>query len=252
MITILGILAKLSIILGFIATFFFSVSDLVTNNTTLNTIEDMVNLGNPRVKLMLALVSLLYLIIFFVSYLNKLTKYSQNRKVKNKSGEIIVTIKTINDTAKEFLDREIIIKSSKVKSHPKGNSVLVEATVDMYNVDSLNEKLEKIQERLSKYLMESTGITMNKKSRIKLRKILDETVIERKIIEEPAKTLEISGNSKSGANENPAIANELEAAEHHPVEAAAETVEAKPDSDTRIDEIVNENISEKKERKWKF
>lgn len=251
MITILGLIAKLSIVLGLAGTLFFSISDLVTNNTVLNRIEEMVNLGNPRVKIILALVSLLYLVIFFLSYLNKLTKYSQNRRVKNKSGEIIVTIKTINETAKEFLDREIIIKSSKVKSHPKGNSVVVEAVVDMYNVDSLNEKLEKIQERLAKYILESTGITMHKKSKIKLKKILAETVIERKIIEEPATTLDISNNNNKAEERALTVENEQKNVKNEEVKNVEET-KVENQTDTKIDEIVSENISEKKERKWKF
>jgi len=83
-----------------------------------------------------------------------------------------------------------IIKNSKVKSYPKGRSVVIEATVDTYNVDNLNEKLIEIQNKLSEYIFHSTGITV-KKSKVKLKKVLGETIIEKKIIDSPAVQKEI-------------------------------------------------------------
>ena len=67
--------------------------------------------------------------------------------MKNKSGEIEVSIKTINETSKDFLSNQEIIKNSKIKSFPKGKAVVIEATVDTYNVDNLNEKLSEIQSK---------------------------------------------------------------------------------------------------------
>ena len=113
-----------------------------------------------------------------------MSEYSQNRKVKNKNGEIEVSIKTINETSKDFLNGQEIIKNSKVKSYPKGKSVVIEATVDTYNVDNLNEKLAEIQNKLSEYVFHSTGITV-KKSKVKLKKVLGETIVEKKIIDSP-------------------------------------------------------------------
>ncbi|WP_299575736.1 alkaline shock response membrane anchor protein AmaP, partial [uncultured Leptotrichia sp.] len=135
-------------------------------------------------KILVGLLSIIYLVVFLLSYINKLTKYSQNRKVKNKNGEIEVSIKTINETSKDFLNGQEIIKNSKVKSYPKGKSVVIEATVDTYNVDNLNEKLAEIQNKLSEYVFHSTGITV-KKSKVKLKKVLGETIVEKKIIDSP-------------------------------------------------------------------
>lgn len=190
MIAILGFLARLSVILGFIGIAFSSISDTLFRTDYLGQFDNFIDLSSLNFKILIGLLSIIYLVIFLLSYINKLTKYSQNRKVKNKNGEIEVSIKTINETSKSFLNSVEIIKNSKVKSYPKGRSVVIEATVDTYNVDNLNEKLIEIQNKLSEYIFHSTGITV-KKSKVKLKKVLGETIIEKKIIDSPAVQKEI-------------------------------------------------------------
>ena len=181
MIALLGFLARLSVVVGFIGLIFSSVSDLLFRTDYLATMDNAIDMNNTNVKVLVGLVALIYLIIFLLSYINKLTKYSQNRKVKNKSGEIEVTIKTINEVTKEFLSSQEIIKNSKVKSFPKGKAVVIEAVVDTYNVDNLNDKLTAIQDKLTEHVMNATGITV-KKSKVKLKKVLSETIVEKKIV----------------------------------------------------------------------
>ena len=185
MIAILGFLARLSVILGFIGIAFSSISDTLFRTDYLGQLDNFIDLSSLNFKILIGLLSIIYLVIFLLSYINKLTKYSQNRKVKNKNGEIEVSIKTINETSKSFLSSMEIIKNSKVKSYPKGRSVIIEATVDTYNVDNLNEKLADIQNKLSEYIFHSTGITV-KKSIVKLKKVLGETIVEKKIIDSSA------------------------------------------------------------------
>ena len=182
MIALLGFLARLSVVVGFIGLVSSSVSDLLFKTDYLATMDNAIDMNNTNVKVLVGLVALIYLIIFLLSYINKLTKYSQNRKVKNKSGEIEVTIKTINEVTKEFLSSQEIIKNSKVKSFPKGKAVVIEAVVDTYNVDNLNDKLSAIQDKLTEHVMNATGITV-KKSKVKLKKVLSETIVEKKIVE---------------------------------------------------------------------
>ena len=182
MIALLGFLARLSVVVGFIGLVFSSVSDLLFKTDYLATMDNAIDMNNTNVKVLVGLVALIHLIIFLLSYINKLTKYSQNRKVKNKSGEIEVTIKTINEVTKEFLSSQEIIKNSKVKSFPKGKAVVIEAVVDTYNVDNLNDKLSAIQDKLTEHVMNATGITV-KKSKVKLKKVLSETIVEKKIVE---------------------------------------------------------------------
>ena len=187
MIALLGLLARLSVILGFVGVAFASISDLLMRTNYLTMVDSMVDLGSTKV--VLGLLAIIYLVIFLLSYIHKLTKYSNNRKVKNKSGEIEVTIKTINEVAKDFLASQEIIKNSKIKSYPSGKAVVIEAVVDTYNVDNLKDKLTKIQEKLSEHVFNSTGITV-KKSKVNLKKVLGETIVEKKIIEEPVNVKE--------------------------------------------------------------
>lgn len=190
MIGILAFLARLSIIIGLAGAAFAGISDLIMKTDYLVTVDNTVNLGSVRVQIVLVLLAILYLIIFLLSYINKFTKYSQNKKVKTKTGEIEVSIKTINEVAKDFLSSQEIIKNSKVKSHPKGRAVVIEAVVDTYNVNNLSDKLLKIQEKLSEYVSNSTGITV-KKSKVKLKKVLGETIVEKKIIEAPKEEIKV-------------------------------------------------------------
>ena len=184
MIALLGLLARLSVILGFVGLAFASISDLIMRTNYLTILDSMIDLGSTKVKIVLGLLAIIYLVIFLLSYINRLTKYSNNRKVKNKSGKIEVTIKTINEVAKDFLTSQEIIKNSKIKSYPSGKAVVIEAVVDTYNVDNLKDKLSKIQEKLSEHVFNSTGITV-KKSKVNLKKVLGETIVEKKIIDEP-------------------------------------------------------------------
>lgn len=204
MIAILGFLARLSVILGFVGIVFSSISDILFRTDYLGQLDSFIDLSSLNFKILVGLLSIIYLVVFLLSYINKLTKYSQNRKVKNKNGEIEVSIKTINETSKDFLNGQEIIKNSKVKSYPKGKSVVIEATVDTYNVDNLNEKLAEIQNKLSEYVFHSTGITV-KKSKVKLKKVLGETIVEKKIIDSPTnqkENIKINNNNIISKLEN--------------------------------------------------
>lgn len=182
MTAILGFLAKLSVILGFIGIAFSSISDILFKTTYLDQLDNAIDLSDFNVKILVGVVAIIYLVLFLLSYVNKLTKYSQNKKVRNKNGEIEVSIKTINETTKEFLKTKEIIKSSKVRSYSKGKAIVIEASVDTYNVEDLNDKLSNIQNELTDYVFHSTGITV-KKSKIKLRKVLSETITEKKAVD---------------------------------------------------------------------
>ena len=69
-----------------------------------------------------------------------------------------------------------------MRSYSKGKAVVIEASVDTYNVEDLNDKLSNIQNELTDYVFHSTGITV-KKSKIKLRKVLSETITEKKAVD---------------------------------------------------------------------
>ena len=145
--------------------------------------DDFIDMTDTKIIIIIGLLALIYLIIFFLATINKITKYSQNKKIKSKTGDLEVPIKTINEVAKDYLVNQDIIKNTKVKSYSKGRGVVIEAIVDAYNMENLSGKLLEIQVELSNYVESSVGITV-KKSSIKLKKVLNETKIEKKRIED--------------------------------------------------------------------
>lgn len=189
MITILSFLARFSIIAGLMGIVFSSVSDLLFQTAYLQQMDDFIDMTDTKIIIIIGLLALIYLIIFLLATINKFTKYSQNKKIKNKSGDLEVPIKTINEVAKDYLVNQDIIKNTKVKSYSKGRAVIIEAVVDAYNVENLSGKLSEIQVELSKYVENSVGIAV-KKSSIKLKKVLAETKIEKKIIEDKKSGIE--------------------------------------------------------------
>lgn len=84
MIGILAFLARLSIIIGLAGAAFAGISDLIMKTDYLVTVDNTVNLGSVRVQIVLVLLAILYLVIFLLSYINKFTKYSQNKKLRRK------------------------------------------------------------------------------------------------------------------------------------------------------------------------
>ncbi len=183
MITILSFLARFSIIAGLMGIVFSSVSDFLFQTAYLQQMDDFIDMTDTKIIIIIGLLALIYLIIFFLATINKITKYSQNKKIKSKTGDLEVPIKTINEVAKDYLVNQDIIKNTKVKSYSKGRGVVIEAIVDAYNMENLSGKLLEIQVELSNYVESSVGITV-KKSSIKLKKVLNETKIEKKRIED--------------------------------------------------------------------
>ena len=183
MITILSFLARFSIIAGLMGIVFSSVSDFLFQTAYLQQMDDFIDMTDTKIIIIIGLLALIYLIIFFLATINKITKYSQNKKIKSKTGDFEVPIKTINEVAKDYLVNQDIIKNTKVKSYSKGRGVVIEAIVDAYNMENLSGKLLEIQVELSNYVESSVGITV-KKSSIKLKKVLNETKIEKKRIED--------------------------------------------------------------------
>ena len=207
MITILSFLARFSIIAGLMGIVFSSVSDFLFQTAYLQQMDDFIDMTDTKIIIIIGLLALIYLIIFLLATINKFTKYSQNKKIKNKSGDLEIPIKTINEVAKYYFVNQDIIKNTKVKSYSKGRAVIIEAVVDAYNVENLSGKLSEIQVELSKYVENSVGITV-KKSSIKLKKVLAETKIEKKIIEDKKSGIETEKKASTYDKTPPKIEEE--------------------------------------------
>ena len=89
MTAILGFLAKLSVILGFIGIAFSSISDILFKTTYLDQLDNAIDLSDFNVKILVGVVAIIYLVLFLLSYVNKLTKYSQNKNYKDFTANVM-------------------------------------------------------------------------------------------------------------------------------------------------------------------
>ena len=180
MTSILSLLTKVSIVLGVIGAFVLSLSDIVLKTEYLSRIDNYLDFSNLKAQIIILLIATLYLVLFLLSFIHRITKYSQNKRIKSKNNEIEVTVKTINEIAKEFLMNQELIKNAKVRSFQKSKSVVIEAVVDVHATENLSDKILEIQDKLSEYILASTGIQV-KSTKIRLKKILTNDVIEKNI-----------------------------------------------------------------------
>ena len=175
MTAILSLLTRISIILGVIGAFFLSLSDIIMKTDYLNQIDNYLDFTSLKAQIIVLLIATLYLVLFLLSFVHRVTKYSQNKRIKSKNNEIEVTVKTINEVSKEFLMNQELIKNAKVKSFQKSKSVVIEAVVDAHGTENLSEKILEIQEKLSEHVFTTTGIQV-KSTKVRLKKILNNDI----------------------------------------------------------------------------
>lgn len=180
MTAILSLLTRISIILGVIGAFFLSLSDIIMKTDYLNQIDNYLDFSSLKAQIIVLLIATLYLVLFLLSFVHRVTKYSQNKRIKSKNNEIEVTVKTINEVSKEFLMNQELIKNAKVKSFQKSKSVVIEAVVDAHGTENLSEKILEIQEKLSEHVFATTGIQV-KSTKVRLKKILNNDIVEKNI-----------------------------------------------------------------------
>ena len=180
MTAILSLLTRISIILGVIGAFFLSLSDIIMKTDYLNQIDNYLDFSSLKAQIIVLLIATLYLVLFLLSFVHRVTKYSQNKRIKSKNNEIEVTVKTINEVSKEFLMNQELIKNVKVKSFQKSKSVVIEAVVDAHGTENLSEKILEIQEKLSEHVFTTTGIQV-KSTKVRLKKILNNDIVEKNI-----------------------------------------------------------------------
>lgn len=180
MTAMLSLLTRISIILGVIGAFFLSLSDIIMKTDYLNQIDNYLDFSSLKAQIIVLLIATLYLVLFLLSFVHRVTKYSQNKRIKSKNNEIEVTLKTINEVSKEFLMNQELIKNAKVKSFQKSKSVVIEAVVDAHGTENLSEKILEIQEKLSEHVFTTTGIQV-KSTKVRLKKILNNDIVEKNI-----------------------------------------------------------------------
>lgn len=132
-------------------------------------------------------ISIAYLSILILSFIEMLFKKSKVVKSTSKNGKVEVNLETINDLGKTFLETKTTIKSAKVLSHTYFSKIIINASVETYNIDKLNERLDIIQNELKEYIITMTGVPVKAVSikivKINKEKIFDEVELEEKPLE---------------------------------------------------------------------
>ncbi len=136
----------------------------------------------------LGIAAMIYILIVLIAIIEKLFKKKKVIKSTSSNGNVEVSVDTINDISKKFLESKSIVKNAKVEAAVSFSSLSIYSNVETFNVENLNVKLSEIQNELKEYVDLMTGIKV-KSVVIKIVKINSETVIENSEIVE---SLEIS------------------------------------------------------------
>lgn len=124
-----------------------------------------------------------YLAILFLSYVEKLFKKPKVVKSQGKSGKVEVDLNTINEISKVFLEQKPLIKSAKVASHSYFSKILINASVETYNIENLNDRLATLQNELKEYVVLMTGVIVKDVS-LKIVKINQEKIFDTVTVED--------------------------------------------------------------------
>lgn len=136
----------------------------------------------------LGIAAMIYILIVLIAIIEKLFKKKKVIKSTSSNGNVEVSVDTINDISKKFLESKSIVKNAKVEAAVSFSSLSIYSNVETFNVENLNVKLSEIQNELKGYVDLMTGIKV-KSVVIKIVKINSETVIENSEIVE---SLEVS------------------------------------------------------------
>lgn len=136
----------------------------------------------------LGIAAMIYILIVLIAIIEKLFKKKKVIKSTSSNGNVEISVDTINDISKKFLESKSIVKNAKVEAAVSFSSLSIYSNVETFNVENLNVKLSEIQNELKEYVDLMTGIKV-KSVVIKIVKINSETIIENSEIVE---SLEVS------------------------------------------------------------
>ena len=180
-------LIKFLFFLILISLSYLTISDMFMYTTYY---EDMIYQIEPykMYATYIGVAAMVYILIVLIAFIERLFKKKKVIKSSSSSGNVEVSVDTINDISKKFLESKSIVKNAKVEAAVSFSSLSIYSNVETFNVENLNIKLSEIQNELKEYVDLMTGIKV-KSVVIKIVKINSETVIENSEIVE---SLEIS------------------------------------------------------------
>ena len=169
-------LIKFLFFLILISLSYLTISDMFMYTTYY---EDMIYQIEPykMYATYIGVVAMVYILIVLIAFIERLFKKKKVIKSSSSSGNVEVSVDTINDISKKFLESKSIVKNAKVEAAVSFSSLSIYSNVETFNVENLNVKLSEIQNELKEYVDLMTGIKV-KSVVIKIVKINSETVIE--------------------------------------------------------------------------
>ena len=187
MFRVLNNLIKFLFFLILISLSYLTISDMFMYTTYY---EDMIYQIEPykMYATYIGVAAMVYILIVLIAFVERLFKKKKVIKSSSSSGNVEVSVDTINDISKKFLESKSIVKNAKVEAAVSFSSLSIYSNVETFNVENLNVKLSEIQNELKEYVDLMTGIKV-KSVVIKIVKINSETVIENSEIVE---SLEVS------------------------------------------------------------
>ena len=135
---------------------------------------------NNLVKFVSQIVIIIYFVFIIFSLLENLFKKPKKIRVSSENGEIEVTLKTIEEISKNFLESKDIVNVAKVSVKYTHKGPIINANIENFKTDEMNTKLANIATELTKYIKNMLGVTV-KKVNLNINKINTSQVIEENI-----------------------------------------------------------------------
>lgn len=155
---------------------------IVDSNFIANILDEfsMLLSTNNLVKFVSQIVIIIYFVFIIFSLLENLFKKPKKIKVSSENGEIEVTLKTIEEISKNFLESKDIVNVAKVSVKYTHKGPIINANIENFKTDEMNTKLANIATELTKYIKNMLGVTV-KKVNLNINKINTSQVIEENI-----------------------------------------------------------------------
>lgn len=153
---------------------------LVVNPSLITYILDecSMELSNDAIaRFGLEIAIVVYLLILIFSLLEKVFKKKKSVVIKGSNGNIEVTLKTLEEVSKNFLESKNIVKQAKVVAKRTVNGAIINASKENFKTDEMNSKLDLISKELEEYIKKMLGLNV-KKINLSISKVNNQEVVE--------------------------------------------------------------------------
>lgn len=136
--------------------------------------------NNGFVRFLVEIVIVIYFVIFLLSLIERFFRKPKNIHIKGSNGNIVVNLKTIEEVSKNFLEEQSIIKKAQANVRQGYKGFVINASIENYKTNQLNNKLGVISSQLSEHIEQMIGVRP-KDVNINVNKINNEHITEETI-----------------------------------------------------------------------